>query len=203
MSDPRCEVCADAYGTHFVCARCRADEANVGWVCGRGVEPLDVETLDPRRALIVAALARVRIGASDATHAEIAAACDVSRSRVSEIHEELLLLKLYRYRGLDRVAEPEEADLVDFGRLYMNPTDQAIVNAAWFEWRCGASPPIDEFEPPRWFTRDELGYDLGSTEWLGKTCRGLARQNAEALCALDEPHLRVTYPRNFYPDAAD
>jgi hypothetical protein len=85
----------------------------------------------------------------------------------------------------------------------METSDQALINAAWFEWRCGASPPLDEFEPPRWFARDELGYDLESEVWFGATCRGLARKNAEALCALDEPHLRVTYPRNFYPDAAE
>ncbi len=29
--DRRCEICADAYGTRYVCAECRADPANEGW----------------------------------------------------------------------------------------------------------------------------------------------------------------------------
>ncbi len=33
--DPRCEICSDAYGTRYVCAPCRADEANDGWSVGR------------------------------------------------------------------------------------------------------------------------------------------------------------------------
>ncbi len=35
MIDPRCEICADAYGTRYVCAPCRADKANDGWVVSR------------------------------------------------------------------------------------------------------------------------------------------------------------------------
>ncbi len=33
--DPRCEICADAYGTRYVCAPCRVDPANDAWGVGR------------------------------------------------------------------------------------------------------------------------------------------------------------------------
>lgn len=41
---PRCEICADAYGTGYVCGPCKADPANVGWVPSRELPAADPDT---------------------------------------------------------------------------------------------------------------------------------------------------------------
>lgn len=80
----------------------------------------------------------------------------------------------------------------------MRAQEEALIKAAWFEWRTNSDEPADDFDPPRWFVLDELGYRGGSDVTLTQTCEMLAKKNAAAMCTLDEPHMRVTYPRDLY-----
>lgn len=199
---PDCEICGNAYGTDFVCRPCRNDPVNAAWVTPEE-PPVEREPqLSPRKVEVITALARVRFGQSTETRREMSTRLGVGENRLSETHKQLSAHKLYKSKRFrDRLIR-EGKNSSNFEPLYTwGHYERALSRAAWFEWRCSREEPSLELDPPRWFLRDELGYDGdASSTYLSKTCEHLAETNAQALCTLDEPHLRVTYPKDFYAD---
>jgi hypothetical protein len=156
--EPLCSVCADAH-TNYVCARCRADPANDGWVeespdllAALGPRPWESA---PARRLSPKLIAAAREFATSATATVSDVAARVRCSRRTAIKAFAAVQELSAEMRARLLRPPAELDF----------STAALQQAAWREWKTTVDllGHLSEHlraarRPPGWFVMRELGF---------------------------------------------